>query len=624
MWRDLTTEREQLDGLAAELAEAGRIARAATSRGEVADPRFAAMLRASLAGQMPQLRTVDGLAPVPPTRPLGWAEGQERRAAGRPLAGGRREWVARDEDLTADGVAPRTARPQSGRRWDDPQPAEFGYAPPAEEAAPDTGHVAMLKPSVRWQVPVRVMPARWVAVGLAASLAIASLMYGTVSIFPSGPTATAEIAINATLTRGGSTSPLATGAELKAGDQVAVEPGGQATIVVGGSYMRMAPGSEVRLDGLDPNHVVVDQLDGRVYHRVDVDEGGRYTVATATVTWTATGTAFDIDRHAWGADGEEVRGLALLDGLGLTGPEVDASLRQGQSATVILSGAGVPDGSASVAAITGDTLADAWLIQNAQLDRLAGLDLGELASLLTPSPEITPTIGPVPTEPPPAQPTPKPTPAGPINLGSLSVSYDSGSGQYAFSWAKYTGTWNAGSTYYKLLYAPWGTTPSYGSSDYWACLDSRYTHSWTGEIAPGDYAVRVQVVDETSGVVVRAQTGVFHLKTLPPTQSLGSLNVDASVAGQVTFSWSGYSGGWPFNYYKFVYGPKGSNPSYLAGAGYFAAIGPEGTSVTLYIGEGDFTPGTELDLRIQAIGYPYDSGYVFGQTNVLTYTVPSE
>ncbi len=629
MLRDFEAERQQLDGLAAELIEAGRISRTETARRELPDPRFAISLRASLLDQFAQRRTTDGLAPVPPTRPLGWV-GPERRAVGRSVAGPRPEWADRQEFLGVAAVEREDARPESGRRWEQ-APAGLPQTAVGEETEA-AAHVAVLRPAVRWHMPVRVMPARWVAVGLAASLAIASLMYGTVQLFPSSPTATAEVVVGATVTRGGVTSSLVVGEELKPGDTIEVAQGGNATIALGDSFIRMASASSLRLDGLDPNHVLVSQLAGRAYHRVSVDEDGDYTVMTGPVKWTAAGTAFDIDRYPWGADGEEVRGLALLDDLRLTSPDLSRSLDQGQSATIRLSGADELADDPSLGSITADTLADAWLILNAQLDHLAGLDLGELAVLVTPSPVATRTEGPLPTEPPattPAptpkptpRPTPRPTQAAPVNLGNLSVAYDAESGKYTLGWSKYTGAWTTGKTHYKLLYEPWGTTPSYGTSDWWASLESRTERSWTGEIPNGDYAVRVQVIDESSGTVVRAQTGVLHLKTLPPTASLGGLSADISVPGQVTFSWTGYSGGWPYSYYKLVYGPPGSNPSYLAGASYLAVPSAGQTSVTIEIGAEGFAAGTELDLRIQAIGYPYGSGYAFGQTSVLTFTVP--
>ena len=143
-----------------------------------------------------------------------------------------------------------------------------------------------------------------------------------------------------------------------------------------------------------------------------------------------------------------------------------------------------------------------------------------------------------PTPGPTRKPTPKPTPAGPANLGKLTI-VDNGDGTYTFSWPEYTGE---GFMYYKLVYGDWGTTPNYPASPFWACNDSRDDSSWTGPVDVGDYAVRVQVVDESKGIVIRAQTGIVHLNvtqpapTAPPVQSLGALGVTDDGGGNYTFT----------------------------------------------------------------------------------------
>jgi hypothetical protein len=636
---------EELDLLAEELAEAGRSARLATAVLEAPDREFAARLRARLVGQLPQSPLL--ATPVPPTRPWQSLEPSiDRRAADRPFFGLDRRTAAPGNGYTA--IPGDELSLQGGKRWH----AEAAAVHPSPaDGLPDDGeaaHVAVLRPKVQWRVPTKLMPARWVAIGLAACFVAASFMWGSTLFFPDHPSyATVQVAEGATLVRGGVSSPLDQGVELRAGDEIRVGTGGAATLAMGESFVRMAAGADVRLDGLAPDRIVISQLAGRAYHRVGMASGGTYQVVTASASWTATGTAFDIDRQGT-STGEEVRGLALLDGLEISAPSLHTVLAQGQSAVIELSGSGSVAGAAAVSAIDAQTLADPWLIGNARLDALAGLPLGVLAGLVeTPSlpasptptwtpafvPTVEPTAAPTPTpSPTPAptarptptrKPTPKPTPAGPPYLGKLTI-VKNGDGTYAFSWPQYTGS---GFQYYKLVYGPAGTQPSYNGSNYWAANDTVDNTSWTGSIDPGNYAVRLQVVDLSNGIVIRAQTNVVTLKvappatpqpTLPPVQSLGALNVSDDGSGCYTFSWAPYTGGWGFDAYKLVYVAGSGNPSYLSGADYWAALSPGATTTDPIA-----LPSGTWSVRVQAIGWPFGgSAYAFAQTTVLHLTVP--
>jgi hypothetical protein len=646
MLLDERREMEQLDALAAELAEAGEIARAASARHEMPDPAFAARLRAELLGDLSQGRPVRMavLAPMPPDRPFCAPEKlADRRFLHAPAAGGRREWSGESlPELPAAAVATtgdgaRTQQTEGGKRWRARQvqsisAARPGVVPSAEPADQHAvrGHLATLHPSVRLRVPTHAMPTRWVAVGLAASIAVGSFLYGSTLLFPVGPEATADVAVATTLVRAGVPSQLVAGAQLREGDEIKVGTGGQATLAMSGGFVRMAPGSDMRLDSLDSNNIVVDQLGGRAYHRA---AAGDYKVVTASVSWVSTGTAFDLDRHSAGTGGEEVRGLALLDGLNLQGPQLKATLNQGQSAVVVLAGGGSPQGEPVIAQITTQMLADSWLVQNARLDALAGLDLGELAVDVNPTPRPTraPTAAPVtpaanptggptrePTLAPTHKPTPKPTATGPAYLGKLTITHD-GDGTYTFSWPKYTGD---GFSYYKLVHGDAGTVPTYPSSPYWACNSGRDETSWTGPVDIGDYAVRLQVVDEASGVAIRAQTDVKHLKvtgpppTAPPVQDLGSLGVNDDGGGKYTFSWAAYTGGWDFGAYKLVYVAWDGVPSY-PGDPYWAFGTGSTSSGSIDVPSGDWS------IRVQAIGSFDGHTFVFGQSGVYHLTVPS-
>ena len=655
MSRDERNEIEQLDDLAAELVEAGRAARIADSLHGRPEPAFAMRLRAELLRDLPSHSSAvdvasadDGAAvPVPPYRPLGVpARPFERREGKRPFAVERRVEgleAAGTHDLT---LLAATETPddgsratRAGKRWAATGPDELavGAFPSAGEAGA-TGHVTALHPSMRWHIPTRAMPSRWIAVGLAASVALATLVYGSGIFSPERAPATADQAVAATLVRDGTASTLTAGAVLREGDEIRVDPGGRATLMLGSSIVRLDSGADLRLDSLDPNHETVNQLAGRAYHRVSVPAGGDYRVVTASLTWEARGTAFDLDRSATAGGVDEVRGLALQHGLDLRGPQFAASLLEGTETTVQLGADGAPVGAPVMGSIDSQSLADAWLMENAGLDARLGLPLGLLSSIASPSPTLEPTVEPTPeltpeptdtatpaptptpTHQPTPKPTPQPTPAGPANLGQLTIT-SNGDGTYKFRWPEYTGS---GFQYYKLVHGPWGTQPSYPSAPYWAANSPASANSWSGAVPAGDYAVRVQVVDLSGGgTIIRAQTNTVRLTVtapppLPPTVDLGALGVTDNGNGTYTFHWTQYTGG-TFSYYKLVYEPtaSGKDPSYPAGSSYWDVppVGA-GSSAPITIDPGDYK------VRIQAIGYP-NGAYAYAQTTALLLTVPA-
>jgi hypothetical protein len=669
------SELEQLDDLAAELADGGRLARTALASRSRPEPTFAARLRVELVGRQPAGRWAaepgapeasPATSPIPPARP---PDAPERRHGNRPFIGPERRWYDFEpQDLGIDVIAVpaepfdrsldrgRSVMPY--RRW-----APYGEARPAYDSGAasqaasdgpegdDAEPATALKASMRWHIPTRVMPSRWIAAGVAASVAVAALIYGSGVFVPAQSVATAEVAVSTTLIRDGGSSELSAGTELRTGDRIEVGASGQATLELGGSFVRMDGGAELRLDSLAVDHIALDQMAGRVYHRVAVPAGGDYRVETDSTTWQADGTAFDIDRGPTAGGGEKVTGLALYDDLTLSGPALRYSLPEGTGATVVLRADGSAAGSPVTGPITAQMLASTWLIGNATLDSRLGLPLGQLSALVAPAATATPTEPPTaaptpaatPTEPPtaaptpaptpspvrtpaptprPATPAPKPSPSAPANLGALSVT-DNGDGTFTFDWPQYTGT---GFQYYKLVYAAYPNTPSYGKSgsDYWACNDSATNTSWTGSIDPGAYNVRLQVVDTTtSPATIRAQTNIVQLTVNPPaTQSLGPLTVVDNLDGTYTFSWTAYSGA-SFSYYKLVYEPttSGKDPSYPDGSSYWAVPGCGDTSVTLTLGDGNFVSGDYL-VRLQAIGYPLGSAYAYAQTDILSLTLP--
>jgi hypothetical protein len=669
--RDLN-EMEELDGIAAELTEAGHVARLATIHRERPEPGFSVRLRAELMRELPSQRTAAVAAlpteagtgtPTPPARPMEMANRSvERRQGNRPFIGPDRHPAATESAEELDvisGVAMEEAsQPRSAKRWAATAgPDSLGLAAAAGPGhdAEEVGKITALKPHMRWHIPTRVMPSRWIAVGLAASVAAGAVFYGSGLLFTNNHTVdTAADASAASLVRGSSVAVLSAGAELQQGDEIKVGATGRATLQLGHTYVRMDGGSDVKLVTLDPDHTIVSQIAGRVYHRALAPSGGDYSVVTASVTWKADGTALDLDRQLTGGGGEQVSGMALFNAVAISGPQIDATLNQGNTAVIVLT----PDGTAAspiIAATTEEALLDDWLVANAGLDERLGLPLGQLAEVLspapteaatatptavimtpptevptatpTPAPTQAPTAAPTPTPTPTSRPTPMPTPTPRPTptptpsgyLGTLSIVHNS-DGTYTFTWPKYTGS---NFNYYKVMHADYPQVPNYGNvGDYWACPSSVTDNSWTGTIDPGDYNVRIQVLDDKSAV--RSQTNVVRLTVAPPaTVDLGNLTITNNHDGTYKFDWTAYLG-FPIAYYKLVFEPlaSGKDPSYPDGSSYWAYPGASDTSVTLTVGVGDFTPdpGT-YKVRIQAIAYPLGPAYAYGQTAVATVTI---
>ena len=650
------SEMEQLDLLAVELAESGKIARVSTAHRGRPDPVFTMRLRNELLssfGSVAMVKLEEAEAPTlisPMPAPVDVDSDIDLVA-----------FEARDQDAAPQPFAPPAAvepfRPslaRFGRLVRSPR--DVGRRPVAVMAAAEAGTQvdpapreptgrASVRGNVRFLLHPSGKPSRFVGLGLAACLALLAVLLGSGLMAPVKAPARVDQAIAASLVHGDGLTPLAAGALLTQGDEIRVGTGGLAYLTVADSIVRLDAGADVRLDSLDARDLQVAQLAGRVYHRVLLPHGGSYRVLTGGVVWQATGTAFDLDRRTTAAT-DQVLGLALQHDLRVTGSGVDASVPQGTSALVTLASSSSA-GSAATSPIGSSTLDNPWLLANAALDARLGLPLGLLADAahITARPATTagptdapptadvpvetaaatpavPTATPAPpTHAPTARPTAAPTKPGIPNLGSLSVT-DTGGGTYSFSWPKYTGS---GFEYYKLVYAPWGTNPTYNGSNYWACPSNPADTSWSGAVDPGNWGVRLQVIDTTSGkVVVRAQTNVVHLNVpLPPTKELGALNVQDNGNGTYTFSWPKYSGS--FNYYKLVFGPPGSSPTYPGGSPYWAVPGTNQTSVTLTVGAGNggnakFDPGN-WSVRIQAIGYPGGNAYAFAETSAVPVTV---
>ena len=277
---------------------------------------------------------------------------------------------------------------------------------------------------------------------------------------------------NATLVRGGSSRALAAGIDLAAGDEIKVAAGGHATLILGGSQARLAAGADLKVNVLSSLTTQVALLTGRAYNRVVLPAGAEYEVVTGPYGWTATGTAFDVDRTPADGGGEQVTLLALEHPVGVTGPAANQQIPEGSAVTVLFGGPG--SDSLSVGPIPAVDFSDPWLISNAKTDEALGYPIGALAGVAlapngtpvasptpstgpdstpsdspestagaSPSPSVGPTSTPKPTQQPAPTPTvsPSPSPTPAITpQPSLSLSLTSCPGGIVLSWSKYTGS----------------------------------------------------------------------------------------------------------------------------------------------------------------------------------------
>jgi hypothetical protein len=298
--------------------------------------------------------------------------------------------------------------------------------------------------------------------GLAAKVAWGGL--GAAPINRAGDVA------NATLIRGDSSRALVAGMDLAPGDEIKVAAGGHATLILGGSQARLAAGADLKVNVLSSLTTQVALLAGRAYNRVVLPAGGEYEVVTGPYGWTATGTAFDVDRTPADGGGEQVTLLALEHPVSVTGPAANQQIPEGSAATVVLGGPG-SDG-LTVGPIPAVDFSDPWLISNAKTDEALGYPIGALAGVAlapngtpvaspipstgpdstpsdspestsgaSPSPSVGPTSTPKPTQQPTPTPTvsPSPTPTA-TPQPSLSLSLTSCPGGIVLSWSRYAGS----------------------------------------------------------------------------------------------------------------------------------------------------------------------------------------
>ncbi len=373
-------------------------------------------------------------------------------------------------------------------------------------------------------------------------------------------------ASGATLVHAGASSNLGPGGALANGDEIRVSPGGHATLQLGSSQARLAGGADVVLDSLDPTKVALDLRAGRAYSRVSLPAGGSYVVVTGPYSWSATGTAFDLDRAALPGGTEQITLLALEHNVSVSGPNAETEVGQGSAATIQLGGSAPAE--LTISAIPTSAFSDPWLIANAQADEQLGDTIGALAGvalapndtptaeprelpapsavptdtpianpsptdtpIASPSPEATPT--PRPTETPTASPTPSPT-ATP--RPSFSLSATSCPGGVVLSWTKYSG-----SGFVKYVTTRDGTPISSGTST------KQSVTTGYDQIEATTHTYQTEALGAGGKVLAASKAESFY--GLPR----GDTNPDVSVSG-LDFTWTPFSGAAAcFTEYRVVY-----------------------------------------------------------------------
>ena len=424
-------------------------------------------------------------------------------------------------------------------------------------------------PRVAWHRPnVRRAPSWAAAIAAGLIIGLAGLGAGRALLASPVPPASQALDVaGATMLRAGQVVPLVSGANIQAGDEVRTAPGGHAFVALGASRVRLSGSADLIVTAVADNRIVLQQVAGRIYHRVSQPDGGTYAVATAGVTWTSRGTAFDLDREPEPGGGTRLTLLTVEHAVLVDGPGVSVTVPQGREADLVVGtgseatdfSTGVPDAS---------VLADPWLAENAARDVADGFAPGILAAIPasqgpseppaatasptpvptpTPSPSPTtepsasPTATPVPTATPTVEPTTQPTPKatpeptatptpGPTQTLGLTVRACPGGTILDWSAASsatfdHYKTYRSSSASFAAPVLVGGTTTTSRSATSAADVNASGKH-WYRTFA---YDAADQLVARS---VIQAATGAGGPDTLDP------FVVGPAVAGAISFSWS--------------------------------------------------------------------------------------
>jgi hypothetical protein len=512
-------------------------------------------------------------------------------------------------------------------------------------SGPVTHEPARVTTLVRRRAPHVLPSPRWSFMAAAAAVVFAVVALNSKLMFPAVPDLRATDAVGATLVRDGVAVALEPGAELRVGDEVTVGSSGHASLAFGESLARLDAGASLRLSNLDGRAIELEQLGGEAWHRAVLSSGGRYVVRTGAVSWTATGTAFDIDRVPDGAGGEIVRERSIQHDVVVDGPDLRATVNEGRGAVVHLG----ETTDVETASLDPASLDDPWLIANARRDLALGFPVGvmglvDLAEASKPAPtleaeptplpspdptaeasfEPTPTLAPTPaptprpTPRPTPKPTPKPEPTPAPTIGPMSLALKSCEGGVLLDWSNVTDerfnhytVLRSSTAEIPLRYPPDGGAVDVGWTAYSEDpLKSDGFDSAADAGAPFYY--RAMAFDIEDRVIAASGS----LGAVPKAiVALGGLGV--SQPGGVRFDWTSYGGSAGcFSYYKLVGSMTNPEPSYLSGDGLDVAIpiSEQGAS-TVTFSTAEIPPGTYW-FRLQAIRVTSHGKFIVAQTNV--------
>ena len=511
--------------------------------------------------------------------------------------------------------------------------------------------LASATPRIQWRLFDQVTAPRWTALAAAAVIVFAAFGLSASRLAPVAPRIAS--AVGATVSHDGLVRTAAAGGPLLVGDTVSVGDGGSATLQFGASEARLAAGAILRIGRVDAEGIGLGQLAGRVYHRVDVPTGTSYVVTTASIAWTAHGTAFDLDREPLASGhSEQVTLTAIQNAVDLRGPDVDGLVGEGRRAVVILGGE-TPD--VATTAVPGAALTDPWLVANGRLDLAQGRPLGILATQdladgdptdspapeptgdessgpiavepndpstnpdATPAPTLTPTPKPDPTRTPQPTPrptrTPEPTPKPTLKPVTLNLTAFACDGGVLLDWSPYGGDGFARSVVLRSssesIPAAW--PPSGGA----IAVDSASTTN------PAKTDGHHATPDGAATVFYRALVlgGADQVLGFSPVRSvtthgiepLGPLAVTPGDTG-TTFGWSAFGGPSDcFTTYKLVWSATSENPSYLGNYDGAIPIAGQGTTETT---TGTFASGTHV--RVQVIRLTGLGKFIVAETDVQT------
>ncbi len=494
---------------------------------------------------------------------------------------------------------------------------------------------------------------RWAVLAVAAAVIIAVVGVGVRGFVLAPPDATVAVAVDAMLVHDGVTSPLAAGTVLAAGDRIETSPTGRVTVSLAGGAVRLAGGATLRLDTLTPTVVGLTQTAGRVWHRVGAD-AGTYRVRTGDVTWTAVGTAFDLERRSDGR-GDGVRAIGISHDVQIDGPGLRADLREGGVAVIAIGG-GLPD--VDLGDATPADLADRWLRSNAEEDLARGWDVGIFRDVLTaeaPSASVEPTVVPVtatptpetttpgteppaeatavpsaeptakptpkPTAKPTATPTPKPTPSPTPTLADLTLTATACPGRFVvLGWSK---AGAEGFDHYQTIRSTsTSIAPVYPPEAPAVAPDALYTtnRTTTSAIDAGleggtTYAYRTMAFDADDDAYAASPVKSAKAKAVG---DLGALDLIVEE-GVLYAEWSAFGGPKTcFSFYKLVVSTDDETPSYLDGATHVWA--GETMSTGSAVAEA-LDPGTYY-VRLEALRSTESGTLLVAHTGVTSITLP--